>query len=598
LKGDPVQADGATKCENGANPAQLAKHDRSLVMPSVGVNGTKFRSSLASRFPQPPKSSFSPIISAICEILAIQIWGNILRYVGKLMTIRPNLKSLLPATAFVALIIPSAAWSQTGARGQEYWGNRYRLSQRAPAPTTTVGKIQKGSSERLRLWNETAVNASGLDHTPVAPGENRVFGEEVGPVRAARAMAIVHIAMFEAVNCIDIRFKSYLGLNPAPAGASMNCAIAQAAHDTLCAMFPSQTPKFDGLLADEMSRSPNGRPKSDGVALGKKCAAKILALRENDGSNFTEPKVDIDFITSPDPGKWRQDPISHHPLALGAYWGQVQPFVLQSADQFRCPAPPAIDSAEYAAAYDEVKSLGGDGIVTPTSRTAEQTEIGTYWAYDGTPSLCAPPRLYNQITMHIADQLGTSSDPAQLARLLALVHTALAEAGITSWESKFYYQYWRPITAIRESDPGTGPSGLGDGNDDTTGDINFSPLGAPASNLNGPNFTPPFPAYPSGHATFGGALFETLRKFYGTDNIAFTFTSDEFNGVTKDNGGNVRPLIPRSFNTLSQAEEENGQSRIYLGIHWPWDKSEGIAQGRRVADYVFANAFGPKRKGK
>jgi len=107
------------------------------------------------------------------------------------------------------------------------------------------------------------------------------------------------------------------------------------------------------------------------------------------------------------------------------------------------------------------------------------------------------------------------------------------------------------------------------------------------------NFTPPFPSYPSGHAGFGGALFQTLRAFYRTDNIAFTFTSDEFNGTTRDNAGNVRPLLPRSFSSLSQAEEENGQSRIYLGIHWIFDKTEGIGQGRRVANYVFANAFRP-----
>src|SRR4029077_5660856 len=155
------------------------------------------------------------------------------------------------------------------------------------------------------------------------------------------------------------------------------------------------------------------------------------------------------------------------------------------------------------------------------------------------------------------------------------------------------YQYWRPVTGIRESDEDTGPSGLGDGNPATIGDPSYSPLGAPASNLTGPSFPPPFPAYPSGHAGFGGALFEILRKYYRTDSIQFTFMSDEFNGVTKDNNGTVRPVGERSFSSLSEAEEENGQSRIYLGIHWAFDKSEGIAQGRRVADYVFANAFRP-----
>ena len=228
-----------------------------------------------------------------------------------------------------------------------------------------------------------------------------------------------------------------------------------------------------------------------------------------------------------------------------------------------------------------------------TQRTEEQTFIGIFWAYDGTPSLCAPPRLYNQITVQIADQRRLSA--IQFARLLALVNVGMADAAMTIWESKYYYDFWRPIAGIRESDPGTGPTGLGDGNPDTIGDINFMPLGAPASNLTGPNFTPPFPAYPSGHAGIGGALFQIMRRFYGTDNIAFTFVSDEFNGQTADNNGNIRPYRPRSFSNLSQAEEENGQSRIYLGIHWSFDKTEGIALGRRVGDYVFDHAFTPTR---
>jgi hypothetical protein len=262
----------------------------------------------------------------------------------------------------------------------------------------------------------------------------------------------------------------------------------------------------------------------------------------------------------------------------------------------RIAPPPALNSLEYAAAYNEAKRLGGDGVITPTERTPEQTQIGTFWAYDGTPSLCAPPRLYNQLTMKIANQMG--SDDLELARLLALVNVAMADTAMAVWDSKYHYDFWRPITAIRESDPGTGPTSTGDGNAETIGDPIFSPLGAPASNLNGPNFTPPFPAYPSGHAGFGGAVFQTLRRFYHTDNIAFTFVSDEFNGTTRDSNGNIRPLIPRSFATLSQAEEENGQSRIYLGIHWAFDSTQGIVLGRHVADYVFDSAFkSARRKG-
>ena len=162
-------------------------------------------------------------------------------------------------------------------------------------------------------------------------------------------------------------------------------------------------------------------------------------------------------------------------------------------------------------------------------------------------------------------------------------------------ESKYYYALWRPVTGIREADERTGPTSDGDGNPATLGDPTFTPLGAPASNVTAPNFTPLFPAYPSGYAGLGGALFQTLRNFYGTDDLDFTFVSDEYNGVTVGNDGVVRQLVPRSLTSLSQAEEENGQSRIYLSIHWAFDKTEGIAQGRRVADYVFENAFLPVR---
>jgi hypothetical protein len=445
----------------------------------------------------------------------------------------------------------------------------------------------------VRRWNRIAVDASGLDHTPVAPGEDRESGHQPGPGRSSRAMAIVHIAIFDAVNAIAGGYRSYTRMPRAHPGTSLVAAVSQAAHDTLVALFPSQAASFDALLDEDLAAVRDRSAKARGVALGKRAAAAILALRAHDGSHHAEPGMGTDYVPGDEPGEWRQDPISLIPVALGAHWGEVRPFVLRRGDQFRVPPPPDLASPEYAEAFDEAQRLGGDDVTTPTERTPEQTEIGIYWAYDGTPSLCAPPRLYNQITVHIADQKGTG--PVALARLLALVNVAMSDTGVAIWESKYYYALWRPVTGIRESDPGTGPTGLGDGNPDTTGDPEFSPLGAPFSNLTGPNFTPPFPAYPSGHAGFGGALFQTLRNFYGRDDVAFTFVSDELNGVTLDNEGNVRPLVPRSFASFSEAEEENGQSRIYLGIHWSFDKTEGIAQGRRVADAVFRKAFTPVR---
>ena len=506
-------------------------------------------------------------------------------------------------TLFAVLVaLASPQWvSAEGSRGgfDDAFGSRFHPDARQDQPKSKH-RPRHGFDRAagVRHWNQIAVDASGLDHTPVALGETRVFGEQLGPGRAARAMAIVHLAIFEVVNAVEGDYKSYVGMPHGKLETSLQAGVVQAAHDTLVALFPSQAASFDTTLEEELEEIPDGRLKTNGIALGKRAASAILAARANDGSQHPEPRVGIEFLTSNDPGKWRQDPISLIPLALGAYWDKVKPFVLERADQFRVPPPPRLDSPAYAAAFNEVKMLGGDGVATPTTRSAEQTQIGIYWAYDGTPSLCAPPRLYNQLAMKIAQQMGTDNDVMELARLLALVHVAMADAGIAIWESKYYYQIWRPVTGIREADEKTGPSGLGDGNPATSGDATFSPLGAPASNLQGPNFTPPFPAYPSGHAGFGGALFEMLRNYYKTDRIRFTFVSDEFNGVTRDNAGNVRPLVERSFKSLSQAEEENGQSRIYLGIHWAFDKTEGIEQGRQVADYVFKNILRPQPRGR
>lgn len=443
--------------------------------------------------------------------------------------------------------------------------------------------------DAIRRWNEIAINASGFDHANAK--------EQLGPCRSSRALAIVQIAVFDALNSVVGGYESYTGLQAPRGPVSLQAAVSQAAHDTLVALFPSQTLRFDTSLALDLGEVKDKKGKANGIDLGKRAAAAILLLRSNDGAENPEIRVGTnngDYISSNLPGHWRQDPISLIPLALGARWSNCAPFVLQRADQFRVPPFPSMASPEYAAAFNEAKRLGGDGINTPTQRTAEQTHIGIFWAYDGTPSLCAPPRLYNQIALQIADQMGT--DGIELARLLALANVAMAEAGLAAWDSKYYYDIWRPITGIRESDPGTGPTGLGDGNAATVGDPGFMPLGAPASNLQGPNFTPPFPAYPSGHATFGGALFQTLRRFYRTDNIRFTFVSDEFNGITRANDGTVRPYMPRTFRSLSQAEEENGQSRIYLGIHWSFDKVEGIAQGRKVGNYVFDHTFRPLRR--
>ncbi|MBW3597158.1 MAG: phosphatase PAP2 family protein, partial [Planctomycetes bacterium] len=280
-------------------------------------------------------------------------------------------------------------------------------------------------------------------------------------------------------------------------------------------------------------------------------------------------------------------------------WGRITPFAMTSGDQFRSPSPPSLDSEAYAAAYNEVLVLGaidaetadrnGDGA---PDRTPEQTQIGLFWAYDGSPGLGVPPRLYNQIARTVAMQQGNSL--ADNARMFALANIAMADAGIASWESKYTHDLWRPVLAIRLEDTVAAPGGL-DGNPDTAGEADWAPLGAPASNSGDPSadFTPPFPAYTSGHATFGAAMFRTLERFFGTDDIAFDFQSDELNGVTRGSDGVVRPAVTRRFDSFSEAALENAQSRIYLGIHWSFDATEGVSQGNAVADYVFDHKLRP-----
>jgi hypothetical protein len=502
-----------------------------------------------------------------------------------------------------ALVGSGLALVEAGQAGLErfsrYWGPRYRPLPPAPSPSAPPDSLsllravpEPAPVDALHHWNHVAIDMSGLDHTPPAEGETRVFGEQFGPGRAARAMAIVHIAIFDAVNSIAHKYHGFTGIPDVSPGASVDAAIAAAAHLTLSDLFPSQRAQSEAMFAQDMARIPESPAKQEGLETGRRAAERVLELTRHDGSHHEELIVGETYFPSTMPAKWTPDPVSGSRVVIGARWGMVRPMVLRSVRAHRAPAPPALTSAEYTEAFNEVIRLGGDGITTPTERTDEQTMIGIYWAYDGTPSLCAPPRMYNQITMTIADQMGTTG--VDLARLLALVNVAMSDAAIVTWESKFHWNFWRPVTGIREAERGIGWRTSGDGNPDTSGDATFTPLGAPATELQGPDFTPPFPSYPSGHAAFGGAVFQVLRHFYGTDDIPFTFVSDELNGRTRDRHGAVRPLLPRSFARLSQAEEENGQSRIYLGIHWSFDKTAGIKQGRGIADEVFRKAARPR----
>ncbi len=430
------------------------------------------------------------------------------------------------------------------------------------------------SADAVLDWNAILLRANANDHGLAAP-------DQPGPTKTGRAFGMVHAAIYDAVNSIDRSYTPYVAnVWWAPRFASQQAAAAQAAHDTLVALYPRQRATFDRELRASLRGIPLV-PRLFGVAVGWYVAQHVLDWRTDDGSQLNPP-----YTPGMEPGQHRPDPLHPDQGFYGVGWRNVMPFAMESGSQFQVPPPPALTSDDYTAAYNEVKDYGAEDSKV---RTEDQTIIGTYWGYDGTPGLGTPPRLYNQIARTLAAQQGNTM--VENARLFALVNIAQADAGLASWTTKYTDNFWRPIIGVREGDT--------DGNPATVGDPEWRPLGAPCSNSCGAvtNFTPPFLAYTSGHATFGAASFRMLANFYGTDNIPFSFVSDEYNGVTRDQFGNVRPLVTRSYTSFSQAAEENGQSRIYLGIHWSFDKVYGIAQGNAIADYVFQHYLRPRDTG-
>lgn len=412
------------------------------------------------------------------------------------------------------------------------------------------GLVGSASADQVINWNRVASDVLLTDTASQNPGF------------ASRTMAMVNLAMYDSINGISPTHQQFYSQPIAPIGADSGAAAAQAARDVLVNIYPAQQAMVDAELNTVLNAIPNSQSKTDAIGYGSSVAANVLSARMNDGFNNM-----VAYSPSGQIGDWEPDLLNPGQVAWGPQWGQVTTFGTNNAAQFLPPAMPSLTSQAYTDAYDEVKSLGE---LNSTTRTADQTEVAYFWAYDRL-GMGTPMRMYNKIMRDVAVQEGNSMQDN--ARLFAMATTAVVDTGISAWDSKFTYDFWRPISGIRKGDL--------DGNPDTQVDVNWTPLGAPGDGNTIDDFTPPFPTYVSGHASFGAAMFKSMELFYGTDNISFSVTSEEMPGVT------------RSYTSLSEAMEENGRSRVYLGIHWDFDDLVARDLGNDVADYVHTTHFAP-----
>lgn len=367
------------------------------------------------------------------------------------------------------------------------------------------------------------------------------------PPMVAKYLAMVHGAMYEAIKAATV------------GSDAMVAAAATAAHRVASSVYhtPEEIAQWDRTLAEIMATVPDGQGKTAGIQLGQQAADAMLAARANDGSDAT-----VNYTPGTEPGQWRPTAPGFGSATL-PQWPGVKPFVLSSGDQFRPDPPPALDSAAYAEAVDEVRRLGG---AVGSERTADQTAIANFWADGGGTS--TPPGHWNQIAIDIG--LEHNQSLLANAKMMALLNYALADAGIASWDAKFAYNVWRPIDAIHLADT--------DGNSATAADAAWTPL------LN----TPSFPSYVSGHSTFSAAAAEVLTALFG-DNVAFTTQADPGSTGQWPPSDDVSQLHVRSFDSFQQAAEEAGISRIYGGIHYSFDNTAGLELGRSIGQLVVAS---------
>ena len=397
--------------------------------------------------------------------------------------------------------------------------------------------LASDTPDQVIQWNQE------LQKVLVAPGA------QPASIHPTRTLAITQIAVYDAVNGILRGGEPALADVHGPRSASAEAAAAAAARTTLDALLPSQQPTIDAFFQSSLTQIGSGEHVDRGVRFGTQVAQAVLAARANDGATATPPG----FTPLAGPGEYQLTPPAFA-LAGFTQTAHVTPFVLASAKQFRPAPPPALTSAEYAADFNEVKSLGE---LNSATRTADQTAIGKFWG-------AAPIWIvWNQIADHAAVGLGNSLE--QNAHLFATLNTTLADSAIALYDAKYAFHRWRPITAITAPDQG---------NNTTVADPHWVPLANTAND----------PSYPGAHATFSQAAATVLEDFFGTDVFSFSLT-------------NPSAGITRSFTSFSAASNEASDSRIFAGQHFRYDEAAGQALGSQVADFVADRALLPTNEG-
>lgn len=427
------------------------------------------------------------------------------------------------------MLICAAVLTAGGASYGAPFNDEHRNSQN-PGPESSNVVVQ---------WNRTLLV---IVRTP---------GAQPATVHPTRSFVIMHAAIYDSVNAIDRSHKPYLvRLTDVSRFASQDSAAASAAHEVLAALYPKFQAMLDEQLQQSLASIPDGADKSEGIAVGKAVADEILALRGNDGSDASP--IPFVFTNPAAPGAYQSTPPNFPKQPQFTHWSHVTPFALQRADQFRPGPPPALNSDAYNDVFNEVKSLG---IVNSTAATPDQALTGRFW--NG-----AIQNYWNEIaqTAALAHELTT----AQNARLFALLNLSFADGVIAFYDAKYTYNFWRPVTAIREAAIAGNPA--------TIPDPNWLPeVGS----------TTPDPSYPGAHAVISAAGASILISFFGKDRFDFKVTSE------------VLPGIDRSFETFPAAAEEATLSRIFAGVHFRSDLTTGHTLGRQIADFVVDNFLTP-----